>query len=55
MFHVLLGRFRGMVGGVLKMPLGGVRVVGRHLVVACFVMRRCLAVMPGRVFVMFRC
>jgi hypothetical protein len=53
MLRVLFCRFRGVMRGMVQVTLRGVRVVGRHFVVAGFVMRRRFAMVPSRVFVMF--
>jgi hypothetical protein len=53
MLSVLFCRFRGVMRGMVQVTLRGVRVVGRHFVVAGFVMRRRFAMVPSRVFVMF--
>jgi hypothetical protein len=60
MLGVRLGGFRGMVRGVMKMPLGGVRVVRGRLVVSGFVVlcgffmvtRRVLVVLGGLLMVL---
>lgn len=51
---VLGGRVRGVPGGVMLVPAGSVRVVGRLLVVALFMVFGRLLVVPGRPRVMFR-
>jgi hypothetical protein len=55
MLNVLLGRLRSVMAGMMQVPLRGVRVVRCQLVISGFVMRRCFAMMPGRVLVMFCC
>jgi hypothetical protein len=55
MRYVMLGRFRGVVGGVVRVALRGVRVVGRHFVFPVFMMRGRFAVVLRREFVMFGC
>jgi len=55
MLDVQLRRFRRMVRGVMKMALGGVRVVSCRLMIACFVVRCRLAVMTRCVFMVFGC
>lgn len=51
-FDVRLGRFSGMVCGVMKMPLCRVRVMSCCFVVARFVVDCRFAMMPGSMFVM---
>jgi hypothetical protein len=55
MLDVVLRRFRGVMRRVMEVPLRGVGVVRRRLVIAFFVMSRRFAMMARRVFVMFRC
>jgi hypothetical protein len=55
MLDVVLRRFRSVMRGVVRVPLSGVRVVRRRLVIAFFVVSRRFAMMARRVFVMFRC
>jgi hypothetical protein len=52
---VQFGRFRGVMRGVLVMPVCGVRVVRRRFVIFALVMPRCFAMMTRRVLVVFRC
>jgi hypothetical protein len=52
---VVLRRFRGVMRRVMKVPLCGVRVVRRRLVVAFFVVRCRCAVVACCVFVVIRC
>jgi hypothetical protein len=55
MLGVGLGGFRGVVRRVMKMPLGGVRVVRRGLVIIGFVMTCGFTMMTGGVFVVIGC
>jgi hypothetical protein len=55
MLDMLLRRFRRVMRRMVEVTLSGVRVVRRHFVIALFVVRRRLAMMTRRVFVMFRC
>jgi hypothetical protein len=55
MFDVVLRRFRGVMRRVVRVPLSGVRVMRRRLMIAFFVVSRRFAMMARRVFVMFRC
>jgi hypothetical protein len=55
MLDVVFGRFRCVMRSVVRVPLSGVRVVRRRLMIALFVVSRRLAMMTRRVFVMFRC
>jgi len=53
MLNVQLRCFRGVMRGVVQVPLGGMRMVGPQFMVTSFVMRRRFAMMPSRVIVMF--
>jgi hypothetical protein len=53
LFSVDFGRFRGMVCGVMNVPLCGVCVVRRCFVVSGVVVSGGLAMMTGRMIVMF--
>lgn len=55
MFHVRLCGLRSMVGGVVQMPLCGMRVMGGELVVSRFMVLRGFAMMSSRLFVVFSC
>jgi hypothetical protein len=55
MFDVKLGCFRRMMGCVMHVALGSVRVVSRCLMVSRIVMVRRLMMMSGGVFVMLCC
>jgi hypothetical protein len=55
MLSVRLGSFRGVVCGVMKMPLSGVRVVRGRLVIVGFVVLCGFAMMTGGVFVVIGC
>jgi hypothetical protein len=55
MLGVRLGRFRGVMRCVMKMPLGGVGVVRGRLVIIGFVVLGGFAMMSGGVFVVFGC
>ena len=55
MLRVILGGFRGVVQGMVKVALSGVGVVGCGLVVTRFVMLGRFAMMPCSVLVMFGC
>jgi hypothetical protein len=55
MLSVRLGSFRGVMGRVMKMPLGGVGVVRGGLVIIGFVMTCGFTMMTGGVFVMVGC
>ena len=50
---VSLGSFGGVVGGVKRVSVRNVGVVGCNLVVSGFVVRRSFAVMAGGVLVVF--
>jgi len=50
--RVGLGRLGGMVGRIGVVPVCYVCVMGRFLVVSCFMMRGCFPVMAGGVLVM---
>jgi hypothetical protein len=52
---VLLCRFRSVMRGVVQVPLSGMRMMRRRFVVAGFVMRGRLAMVSGRMVVMFGC
>jgi len=52
MFGVQLCCFGGVVRRVMQVTLGGVCVMCRRLVIACFVMLRCLAMVARCVFMM---
>jgi hypothetical protein len=53
--NVQFGRFRGVVGCVVRVPLCRVRVVRGLFVVALFVMACGFAMMVRRQLMMFRC
>jgi hypothetical protein len=55
MLDVQLGSFLGVMRGMVRVALRRVRVVGRLVMVARFVVRRGFAMVPSRVFVMFCC
>ena len=52
-FGVSLGGFRGVFGGVKHVGVSDMGVVGGSLMVARFVVRSSLAMMPSSMFVMF--
>jgi hypothetical protein len=52
---MLLGGFSGVMRGVMKMALGGVRVVSGGLVIAVLVVLGRFAVMASCVFMVLRC
>jgi len=55
MLHVQLGSFLGVVRGMVQVALRGVRVVSRRCVIAGLVVFGGFPMMPGRVFMVFRC
>jgi hypothetical protein len=52
---VVFGRFRSVMRGVIHVAFRSVRMVSRRFVVARFMMRCGLAMMPSRVLMMFGC
>lgn len=55
MFKVEFCRFCCVVCRVVQMSLGSVRVMRSCLMIAAFVVPGGFAMVPGRVFVVFRC
>jgi hypothetical protein len=55
MLHVLLSGFGGVMGCVMQVALGGVRVVRGAFVIAGFMVLGGLAVMTGGMLVMLGC
>jgi hypothetical protein len=55
MLNVLFGRFRSVMGGVMEVALGRVRMVRGGFVVTSFVMPGSLAMMSRGVLVMLGC
>jgi hypothetical protein len=53
MLDVLLCRLRSVVGSMVQMTLGGMRVMGRYFMVAGFVMLCGFAMMASCMFVVF--
>jgi hypothetical protein len=54
-FDVQLGRFRGVLGGMMQVSLGSVCVMRRSLVFSSFVMPGSFAMVPRRVLMVFGC
>jgi hypothetical protein len=53
MLDVLLCRLGSVVRGMVKVALSGMSVMGRHFVIACFVMLCGFAMMASCMFVVF--